>query len=496
MSSAGEYPYRSGIHADMYKTRPWTIRQYAGFGTPRSTNERFKNLIDSGVTGLSVAFDLPTQMGLDPDNELAIDEVGRVGVSISCLDDMRTLFDGIDLEQVSVSMTINATAPIILLMYQIVAEERGFDPKKLKGTIQNDILKEFIARGTYVFPPEFSMNLFTQTFYYSIRELPSWNPISISGYHMAEAGADATDELAFTFANALEYARWLQALNVPSNEFLERFTFFFASRLNLLQEVAKFRAAREIWAKLITSRFENCSDKSLKLRFHSQTAGSELQVQSPELNIIRVTIQALASILGGTQSLHTNSFDEALSLPSLYGAKIATATQHILFHETDLTDFVDPFEGSITVEAATDNLITAVMRKIDEIEDLGGALKCLQSDYQKDSISKKAYLRSLKFENGEETIIQLDESMLSPYKSNPEREKVDGTVPKGTGDSSDNELVEKALKRLSIDVASGEDLMLKIKACLVTGATLGEIVKFMKVGLVNLGIGGISLEKP
>jgi methylmalonyl-CoA mutase N-terminal domain/subunit len=480
----------------MYKSRPWTIRQYAGFGTPSSTNVRFKNLIDSGVTGLSVAFDLPTQMGLDPDNELAIDEVGRVGVSISCLNDMRTLFHGIDLEQVSVSMTINATAPIILLMYQIIAEERGFDPKKLKGTIQNDILKEFIARGTYVFPPEFSMSLFAQTFSYCMRELPSWNPISISGYHMAEAGADATDELAFTFANALEYAKWLQALDLPSNEFLERFTFFFAARLNLLQEVAKFRAAREIWAKLITSRFGNCSDKSLKLRFHSQTAGSELQIQSPELNIVRVTIQALASILGGTQSLHTNSFDEAFSLPSLYGAKIATATQQILIHETDLRDFVDPFEGSITIEAETEKLITMVLRKIDEIENLGGALKCLQSDYQKDSISKSAYQSSVNFENGEEITIQLDESRLGANLSNPEREKVEETVPKKTDEPRDSELVEEALKQLSIDVASGEDLMPKIKACLVTGATLGEIVKFMKFGLSDLEIVRISFEKP
>ena len=389
--AAGEYPFRSGIHQNMYKDHPWTIRQYSGFGNPTEANHRLKSLIESGVTGLSIAFDLPTQMGLDPDNELATAEVGKVGVSISNLQDMRQLFADIDISKISTSMTINATAPILLLMYQILAEERGIDVGELRGTIQNDILKEYIARGTYIFPPTKSLELAAETIIYCNKHLPKWNSISISGYHMSEAGATAVQEIAFTFANAIAYLNTLVAVGVDIDEIAPRISFFFSSRITLIEEIAKFRAAREIWAKITKDRYGAKNPKSWQLRFHTQTAGVQLIAQSPELNVVRVAIQALGAVFGGTQSLHANAFDEAIALPSENSARIALQTQQIIMEETDLTYAVDPFKGSYLVENMTNQLIEAISHEISKIDSIGGALQGIHSGYQIDKIETNAF---------------------------------------------------------------------------------------------------------
>ena len=349
LGSPGEYPYTRGIYPNMYTGRPWTMRQYAGFGTAKESNERYHQLIENGSSGLSVAFDLPTQMGYDSDAPQASGEVGKVGVAIDSIEDMRILFDKIPLGEVSTSMTINAPAALLMLLYELVAEEQGVDSAKLTGTIQNDVLKEYIARGTYIYPPQESLRLATDIFGYCAEHLPRWNTISISGYHMAEAGATPAEEIAFTLSNGIEYVRAALAAGQSVDQFAPRLAFFFVSRTSLLEEVAKFRAARRIWARLMRDDFGAENPKSQMLRFHTQTAGVQLTAQQPEVNLVRVAVQGLAAVLGGTQSLHTNAFDEALALPSEKAARLALRTQQVLAYETDVAKTVDPFAGSYAV---------------------------------------------------------------------------------------------------------------------------------------------------
>ena len=363
-ASRAQFPYTRGVYPTMYTSRPWTMRQYAGFGTAAESNARYHQLLAAGTTGLSVAFDLPTQMGYDSDDPIAHGEVGKVGVAIDSIDDMRLLFDGIPLDKVSTSMTINAPGRVLLLLYQLVAEERGIAAAALNGTIQNDILKEYIARGTYIFPPKPSLRLVADTFAYCRAEIPKWNTISISGYHMAEAGATPAQEIAFTLANGVEYVRAALAAGLAVDDFAPRLSFFFVARTTLLEEVAKFRAARRIWARMMRDDFGAKDPKSLMLRFHTQTAGVQLTAQQPEVNLVRVAIQALGAVLGGTQSLHTNSYDEAIALPTEKAARLALRTQQVLAYETDLTATVDPFAGSYVVEAMTDE-VEAEARRAD-----------------------------------------------------------------------------------------------------------------------------------
>ena len=398
----GEYPFTRGVQPTMYRGRLWTMRQYAGFGTAAETNERYRYLLDHGQTGLSVAFDLPTQMGYDSDHAMAAGEVGRVGVAIASLDDMRTLFDGIPLERVSVSMTINATASILLAFYVALADERGIPRDRLAGTLQNDILKEYIARGTYIFPVEPSLRLVTDLFAFCAAETPRWNPISISGYHIREAGATAAQEIAFTFANALEYVRRAMARGLPLESFAPRLSFFFAAHNNLFEEVAKFRAARRLWATLMRERFA-ASDESCRLRFHTQTGGVTLTAQQPLNNVVRVTVQALAAVLGGTQSLHTNAYDEALSLPTAESARLALRTQQLLALEAGVADTVDPLAGSYFVEAMTDDLERRARDYIARIDELGGAARAIS--FFQDEIHRAAYAHQLAVEAGDRPVV-------------------------------------------------------------------------------------------
>ena len=398
----GEYPFTRGIYPTMYRGRLWTMRQYAGFGTAEETNRRYRYLLDHGQTGLSVAFDLPTQMGYDSDAPMAEGEVGRVGVAIDTLDDVRVLFDGIPLDQVSVSMTINATAAILLAFYIALADERGVPREKLSGTVQNDILKEYIARGTYIYPVEPSLRLITDIFAFCAQEVPRWNTISISGYHIREAGATAAQEIAFTFANALEYVERARAAGLAIDQFAPRLSFFFAAHNDLFEEVAKFRAARRLWARLMRERY-GASDESCRLRFHTQTGGVTLTAQQPLNNVVRVTVQALAAILGGTQSLHTNAYDEALALPTEESARLALRTQQILATESGVTETVDPLGGSYYVEALTDALEAKAREYLKKVEELGGAARAIP--FFQEEIHRSAYEHQLAIERGERLIV-------------------------------------------------------------------------------------------
>jgi methylmalonyl-CoA mutase, N-terminal domain len=399
---AGEFPFTRGVYPNMYRGRLWTMRQYAGFGTAEETNHRYRYLLEHGQTGLSVAFDLPTQMGHDADAPMAAGEVGRVGVAISSIEDMRALFDQIPLDRVSVSMTINSTAAILLALYVAVADERGIDRKALAGTVQNDILKEYIARGTYIYPVEPSLRLVTDLFAFTAAEVPKWNPISISGYHIREAGSTASQEIAFTFANALEYVQRALAAGLELESFGPRLSFFFAAHSNLFEEVAKFRAGRRLWAKLVRERF-HASDETARMRFHTQTGGVTLTAQQPLNNVVRVAVQALAATMGGTQSLHTNGYDEALALPTEESAKLALRTQQILAHESGVADTVDPLGGSHYIEALTDELERRALEYIRHVDELGGASKAVE--YFKDEIHKAAYQHQLEIESGDRPIV-------------------------------------------------------------------------------------------
>jgi methylmalonyl-CoA mutase N-terminal domain/subunit len=400
----GTWPFVRGIHPTMYVGRPWTMRQYAGFGTAEDTNRRFRLLLDAGQTGLSTAFDLPTQMGYDSDHEMARGEVGRVGVAIDTVDDLAVLFEGIPLDRVSTSMTINATAGVLLAMYVVVGEERGVPRTRLSGTIQNDLLKEYIARGTYIYPAEPSLRLVTDIFRFVADEGMSFNPISISGYHIREAGATAVQEVGFTLANALEYCRRAVGAGLPIDSFGPRLSFFFAAHNDLFEEAAKFRAARRLWARLARERF-GADDRTARLRFHTQTGGVTLQAQQPRNNLVRVTVQALAAVLGGTQSLHTNAYDEALTLPSSDAATLALRTQQILAHESGVTRTVDPLGGSHYVENLTDEIERKARGLIDEIDALGGAVKAVETGFYQEAIGRSAYELQKAQEDGRVTIV-------------------------------------------------------------------------------------------
>jgi methylmalonyl-CoA mutase N-terminal domain/subunit len=477
----GEYPFTRGVYPTMYRGRLWTMRQYAGFGTAEETNKRFKYLLEHGQMGLSVAFDLPTQMGYDSDHPMADGEVGRVGVAIDSLQDMKILFDGINLEKITTSMTINATAAILLAMYVAVAKKQGADLKKISGTIQNDILKEYIARGTYIYPPKESMKLIVDIFQWCNENLPKWNVISISGYHIREAGANAVQELAFTFANAIEYVRSAIKAGLDVNKFGQQLSFFFNAHNNFFEEIAKFRAARRIWAKIMKERFGVTNEEALKLRFHAQTGGSTLTAQQIENNIVRVTIQALAAVLGGCQSLHTNAKDEALALPTEESATTALRTQQIIAYESGVTDTIDPLAGSYFVEYLTDEIEKRVWEYIDKIEAMGGVIKAIESGFIQNEIAKSAYEYQMKIERKEKIIVGVNEfktdekQKIEIFKLNDEAIKKQIERLKKLRSERDNDKVKNSLKKLRECALLGENLMPAIIECVEAYATIGEI---------------------
>ncbi|HWC33802.1 MAG TPA: methylmalonyl-CoA mutase family protein [Mycobacteriales bacterium] len=481
LGEPGEYPYTRGVYPSMYTGRPWTIRQYAGFGTAKESNERYHQLVKAGSTGLSVAFDLPTQMGYDSDDAIAHGEVGKVGVAIDSIDDMRVLFDGIPLDQVSTSMTINAPASLLLLLYQLVGEEQGVAPAALTGTIQNDILKEYIARGTYIFPPKPSLRLITDIFSYCRSTVPKWNTISISGYHMAEAGATPAQEIGFTIANGIEYVRAAIASGQDVDEFAPRLAFFFVARTTLLEEVAKFRAARRIWARVMREQFGAKDPKSLMLRFHTQTAGVQLTAQQPEVNLIRVTTQAIAAILGGTQSLHTNSYDEAIALPTAKAARLAVRTQQVLANETDLTATVDPFAGSYAVESLTDEVEAAALELMQQVEDMGGAVAAIERGFQKGEIEKAAYQTSQQIDGGERVVVGVnkytidDDEAYEPLRVDPAIEEQQAKrLAALRADRNDGD-VTRALDALRRAAEGTENVLPFMRDALAARTTSGEV---------------------
>ncbi|MDW8108738.1 MAG: methylmalonyl-CoA mutase family protein [Candidatus Kryptonium sp.] len=477
----GEYPYTRGVYPTMYRGRLWTMRQYAGFGTAEETNKRFKYLLEHGQMGLSVAFDLPTQMGYDSDHPMAEGEVGRVGVAIDSLQDMEILFDGINLEKITTSMTINATAAILLAMYVAVAKKQGADLKKISGTIQNDILKEYIARGTYIYPPEQSMKLIVDIFQWCNENLPKWNVISISGYHIREAGANAVQELAFTFANAIEYVRSAIKAGLDVNKFGEQLSFFFNAHNNFFEEIAKFRAARRMWARIMKEKFGVTNPEAMKLRFHAQTGGSTLTAQQIENNIVRVTIQALAAVLGGCQSLHTNSKDEALALPTEESARTALRTQQIIAYESGVTDTIDPLAGSYFVEYLTDEIEKRAWEYIERIEAMGGAVKAIEAGFMQSEIARSAYEYQMKIERKEKIIVGVNEfrtdekQKVEIFKLNEEAIKKQIERLRKLRCERDNDKVKSTLKRLRESALSGENLIPPIIECVEAYATIGEI---------------------
>ena len=482
----GQPPYTRGIHEHMYKTRLWTMRQYAGFSSAKETNERFRLLLERGQKGLSVAFDLPTQLGLDADDPLSEGEVGKVGVSISTLEDMRELLDGIPLDKVSTSMTINAPAMVLLAMYAVVAEEQGVPMNKISGTIQNDILKEYIARGTYVFPPTPSMRLITDIFEYCSTSIPKWNTISISGYHIREAGSTAVQELAFTISNALAYVESAIDKGLDIDQFAPRLSFFFNCHNDFLEEVSKFRAARRLWYDLMTTRYEPKNPRSAMLRFHTQVAGVSLTAQQPLNNISRVTIQALAAVCGGTQSLHTNSYDEALGLPTEESATVALRTQQIIAEESGVADVVDPFAGSYHIENLTDEIYNQTMNEIMKIESIGGALSAIEQGYQQQEIHSTAYRYYNEIEKNTRKIVGVNHGVLDeeikvqPMKLNSKVTEQQHQRLRETRKSRDSKAVEQTLALISNACSSNENLFPLVIEAVKLNATLGEIMNSMK----------------
>ena len=484
LGAPGEFPYTRGVYRTMYTGRPWTMRQYAGFGTAKESNERYHQLVSGGAGGLSVAFDLPTQMGYDSDASIASGEVGKVGVAIDSIEDMRILFGGLPLDEVSTSMTINAPAALLLLLYQLVAEEQGINGSKLTGTIQNDVLKEYIARGTYIYPPAHSLRLITDIISYCKQEIPRWNTISISGYHMAEAGATPAQEIAFTLANGIEYVRAALSTGQEVDDFAPRLAFFFVSRTTLLEEVAKFRAARRIWAQVMRDEFGAKDPKSQMLRFHTQTAGVQLTAQQPEVNLIRVTVQALAAVLGGTQSLHTNSYDEAIALPTEKAARLAVRTQQVLANETDLTATVDPFAGSYAVESMTTDIEEGARELMAKVEELGGAVAAIERGFQKDEIEQAAYRITQGIESGERVVVGInsyvreEEEHYEPLRVNPAIEAEQAERLARLRKERDNDEVQRALDdlRKAADTTGGTDNTLyPMREALRARATVGEV---------------------
>ncbi|REF37433.1 acyl-CoA mutase large subunit family protein [Thermasporomyces composti] len=481
LGSPGSFPYTRGVYPTMYVGRPWTMRQYAGYGTAAESNQRFHRLIEAGTTGLSVAFDLPTQMGFDSDAPLAHGEVGKVGVAIDSIEDMRLLFDGIPLDRVSTSMTINAPAAVLLLLYQLVGEEQGVPSAALTGTIQNDVLKEYIARGTFIYPPQASLRLVSDIFAYCRRELPRFNTISISGYHMAEAGASPVQEVAFTLANGIEYVRAALDAGLDVDEFAPRLSFFFVARTTLLEEVAKFRAARRLWARVMRDEFGAKNPKSMMLRFHTQTAGVQLTAQQPEVNLVRVAIQALAAVLGGTQSLHTNAYDEALALPSEKAARLALRTQQVLAYETDVTKTVDPFAGSYAVETLTDQIEAEAYKLMEVIQSLGGAVAAIERGFQKSAIEQSAYRIAQEIDDGERVVVGVnkfqtpDEEPYQPLRVDPRiEEEQRARLAKLRADRSSSE-VERHLAALRRAAAGSDNVLYPMKEALAARATVGEV---------------------
>jgi len=481
LGAPGSYPYTRGVHPEMYRRRLWTMRQYAGFGTAEATNKRFKFLLEHGQTGLSCAFDLPTQMGFDSDHPRAEGEVGKVGVAIDSLEDMRRLLDGLPLAEVTTSMTINATAAILLLLYELVAEEQGVSGAQLGGTVQNDILKEYIARGTYIYPPRPSMRLVVDTFAYCSEHLPNWNTISISGYHIREAGSTAVQEVAFTLADGIAYVEAAIGAGLAVDEFAPRLSFFFNAHNNLFEEAAKFRAARRLWARIMTERFGARDERSKLLRFHAQTGGSTLTAQQPEINIARVTVQALAAALGGTQSLHTNGFDEALGLPTERAAKLALRTQQIIGYESGVADTVDPLGGSYYVEWLTDEIERAAVAYLDRIDELGGAVAAIEARFPQGEIEAAAYAYAKAVDDGEKVVVGLNrfvEKTAEPVDVFPSDEALQRAQVERLQRlraERDQAAATAALEEVRAAARGTQNLLVPMKAALRKMATLGEV---------------------
>jgi methylmalonyl-CoA mutase, N-terminal domain len=477
----GEFPYTRGIYPDMYRSRLWTMRQYAGFGDAEESNRRYRYLISQGATGLSVAFDLPTQMGLDADNPLATGEVGRVGVSICSLADMERLFEGIRLEQVSTSMTINSTAAILLACYALVARRQGAELRQLSGTIQNDILKEYIARGTYIYPPRPAMRIITDLFAWAGREMPEWNTISISGYHIREAGSTAIQEVAFTFANAIAYIEAALGAGLDIDAFAPRLSFFFNAHSNFLEEIAKFRAARRLYARLMRDRFGTRNPRSLMLRFHVQTAGSTLTAQQPDINLVRTAIEALAAVLGGAQSLHTNSRDEALGLPTEESALLALRTQQIIAYETGVTNTVDPAGGSYEIERLTDEIEQGALSYLERVDAMGGTLRAIESGFIQGEIQNAAYDYQRAVETGARIVVgmnrfqQSEEGRIPTFRLDPALEEAQIERLRQVRASRDADAVRRKLDHLAEAARGGDNLMPLILDAADSYATIGEI---------------------
>ena len=477
----GKFPYKRGIYKDMYKERTWTMRQYAGFTSSEESNQRFQKLLENGVMGLSIAFDLPTQIGYDSDHPMANGEVGRVGVPISIIDDMERLFKAIPMGNVSTSMTINATAPILLAFYIVTAEKKGINVKQLKGTVQNDILKEYSSRGTYIFPPKASMKLVTDLMSFCYDNVPNWNTISISGYHIREAGSTAVQELAFTFANAIEYVQSAIDRGLDPNKFGPRLSFFFNSHNGFLEEIAKFRAARKLWAIIMRDRFSVTNEKALLCRFHTQTGGSTLTANQIDNNVVRTTIQALSAVLGGTQSLHTNSKDEALSLPSEEAAELALRTQQIIALESGITSYSDPFGGSYVIEELTENFYKEAMLTIDEIDEIGGSIAAIENGYVESEIIRSAYEYQRKVEEKENFVVGVNihekEDLSEQHIQNIDLKKIDMHINrlKDLKRKRNNLEVQSSLGILKTVAKTDENVMPQIINCARSRCTLGEI---------------------
>lgn len=477
----GEYPFTRGVQPTMFRGRFWTMRQYAGYASARESNQRYKYLLKQGQTGLSVAFDLPTQIGYDSDDPLAQGEVGKVGVAISSLRDMETLFQGIPLGEVSTSMTINAPAAILLAMYVAVSKKQGVDLHNLRGTIQNDILKEYIARGTYIFPPNPSMRLIADVFSFCEKAIPRWNTISISGYHIREAGSTAVQEIAFTLANAIAYVEFAQKAGLNVDKFAGQISFFFNAHNNFLEEIAKFRAARRIWAHLMSERFKARNPSSMKLRFHTQTGGSTLTAQQPENNAVRVALQALAAVLGGTQSLHTNSMDEALWLPTEPAVRLALRTQQIIAYESGVADSVDPLAGSYLVEYLTDQIEQRTMDYIERIDHMGGAMSAIERGFIQNEIQEAAYAYQREIESKDQIVVgmnafQIEEALnLERLKVDPSIEAEQGERLRDLRTHRNGTRVAELLSRLEVSAKTDENLMPLFIECVENGITLGEM---------------------
>jgi methylmalonyl-CoA mutase N-terminal domain/subunit len=486
LETPGEFPFTRGPYRDMYRGRPWTIRQYAGFASAEETNQRFRYLLERGQTGVSVAFDLPTQLGYDSDDPRAAGEVGRTGVAIDSLADMELLFDGIPLDRISTSMTINAPAALLLLLYELVAEEQGVPGERLRGTVQNDILKEYIARGNYIFPPRPSMRLTTDLFAYCAEQLPSWNTISISGYHIREAGSTAVQELAFTIANGIAYCEAAIAAGQSPDEFGERVSFFFNAHNHFFQEVAKFRAARRLWAETMRDRFGSTNPRAQALRFHAQTGGSTLTAQQPENNVVRVAVQALSAVCGGAQSLHTNSFDEALALPSERAARIALRTQQLLAHEAGGTDTADPLGGAYFVEALTDELEGQARELIDRVDELGGAVAAIEQGFVQREIEEAAFRFSEQVEAGERVIVGVNRYVeeepepIELHRIDPEAERRQLERTARVRAERDADAAEAAVAGVREAAQGAENLLPPLREALRARCTIGELCNVLR----------------